>query len=278
VKSEIRNLIALALKEDIGFGDITTKAIVKEGRHAKASIICKEDLVVSGLDIAQQVFEALGDLDAWKAKKSNGDTCLKGDVLVKLEGDTAHLLSAERTALNFLQHMSGIATVTSRFAKVLEKTDILIVDTRKTTPGMRTLEKRAVRHGGGRNHRIGLYDQYLIKNNHIDIVGGVAKAIKKVKNRREDDKPIEVEVRNLAELKEALAEGVDIVMLDNWPVQKLDAAIEKIEGRCKIEVSGGITLDNIKEYARPGIDFISVGAITHSAPAVDISMKISKFS
>ena len=269
-----QQLIARALKEDIGFGDITTQAIIDEGRVVKASITSKETLVVSGLDVAQQVFETLGDLESWKAKRINGDTCMPGTVLVDIDAPAGLLLSAERTALNFLQHLSGVATLTQQFVKAVDDTGIKIVDTRKTIPGLRKLEKKAVLHGGGFNHRMGLFDQYLIKDNHIDIAGGIAKAIKRAKEHRHSTMLIEVEVRNDKELDEALKEGVDVIMLDNWPIDKIDTAIKTVDGQCKIELSGGITLDNIKDYTRPGIDYISAGSLTHSAKAVDIGMTL----
>jgi nicotinate-nucleotide pyrophosphorylase (carboxylating) len=269
-----QQLIASALKEDIGLGDITTQACIKEGTMARAVIACKQDLVVSGLNVALQVFESIDNLHTWKAKRSDGDSCKEGDILIEMLGDAGLLLSAERTALNFLQRLSGVATLTREFVRAVKGTGVKIVDTRKTTPGYRLLEKKAVVDGRGVNHRMGLYDQYLIKDNHIDVAGGIKKAIEKVKKHREDEIPIEVEVRDENELKEALIAGVNIVMLDNWPIDKLDDAIKLIDEKCKIEISGGITLENIKDYARRGIDYISVGALTHSAKAVDISMKI----
>lgn len=269
------DLIRRAFAEDIGPGDITTLATVPRDAQANGVIAAKQELVVSGLEAAKLTFETLDSKIKWKAKKQDGDLCKNGDVLGEVEGSAGALLTAERVALNFLQHLSGIATITHRFVKAVEGTGVKIVDTRKTMPGLRELEKQAVLHGGGENHRMGLYDRYLIKNNHIDIAGNVNAAIKLVKEHRKDKNIlIEVEVRNDEELAQVLADGVDIVMLDNWPIDKIDAAIEKVAGRSKIELSGGINLDNIKDCARKGIDYISVGALTHSAPAVDIHSRI----
>jgi nicotinate-nucleotide pyrophosphorylase (carboxylating) len=269
-----QQLIANALKEDIGLGDITSQACIEEGTLAKAVIKCKQDLIVSGINVALQVFESIDNLHTWSAKKSGGDACKEGDTVIVMTGEARLLLSAERTALNFLQRLSGIATLTQKFVRAVKGTGVKIIDTRKTTPGYRTLEKQAVIDGGGTNHRMGLYDQYLIKDNHIDVAGGIKKAVEKVKKHRKGKTPIEVEVRDESELKEALKAGVNIVMLDNWPLDKLDDAIKLVDKQCKIELSGGINLENISDYARRGIDYISVGALTHSAKAVDISMTI----
>ena len=270
-----KNLIRQALTEDIGTGDITTDATVRTDEVATAVITCKEDLVVSGLDIAKHVFKAVDPTLKWTSKKKDGDTCKAGKKLAQVQGSASALLTAERTALNFLQHLSGIATLTNKFVKTVDGTEAKITDTRKTIPGLRELEKKAVLDGGGTNHRMGLYDRYLIKNNHIDMAGGVAKAIQRSLEHRKEYTLIEVEVRNDEELEEALTKKIDIVMLDNWSVDKIDDAVKKVSGRARIELSGGITLENVKDYAKKGVDFISVGALTHSAKAADINMTLS---
>lgn len=276
ITDHTKQLIERALAEDIGTGDITTEATVHRDEQATTVIACKEPLVVSGLTVAKHVFKTLDPSLRWTAKKKDGDRCKKGTTLAQVRGPAASMLTAERTALNFLQHLSGIATLTNRFVNAVKGTDVKITDTRKTIPGLRELEKQAVTHGGGTNHRMGLYDRYLVKDNHIDMAGGVAKAIQRAKEHRTEYILIEVEVRTMKELEEALTKEVDIVMLDNWPVDKIDDAIKLVEGHARIELSGGITLDNINDYARKGIDFISVGALTHSARAADINMKVTR--
>jgi nicotinate-nucleotide pyrophosphorylase (carboxylating) len=268
----IGQLIKLALDEDIGGTDITSEAIVDPKLAATARIVAKERLVVAGLDIAQRVFRTVDPQIVWDAKHEDGESCEAKKVLAIVKGNARSLLAAERTAVNFLQHLSGIATSTSMLAKTVADTKVKILDTRKTTPGMRALEKHAVLMGDGVNHRMGLYDRYLIKNNHIAIAGSVCEAINRVKKNRKQGILLEVEVATLDDLRDALECGVDIVMLDNMPVSDVREAVKITKGRAKLEVSGNITLDNAAHYAATGIDFISVGAITHSAPAADIHM------
>lgn len=268
----IDQLIKLALDEDIGGVDITSEAIVDPKLLATGRIVAKERLVVAGLDIAQRVFHTVDPKIIWDAKHEDGEQCEAKKVLAVVRGNARYLLAAERTAINFLQHLSGIATATATLTKTVSGTNVKILDTRKTTPGMRALEKHAVLMGDGVNHRMGLYDRYLIKNNHIAIAGSVSEAIKRVKQKRRAGVLLEVEVKTLDELREALESGVDIVMLDNMSVSDVREAVKMAKGRAKLEVSGNITLDNITPYATTGIDFISVGAITHSAPAADIHM------
>jgi len=275
ISDQTKLLIKQALIEDIGVGDITTDATVHSDEVATAFIACKEPLVASGLDVAKNVFKTLDPTLKWTSKKKDGDRCKKGATLAQIHGSASSLLTAERTALNFLQHLSGIATLTSKFVDTVEGTGVKIVDTRKTIPGFRELEKQAVLAGGGTNHRMGLYDRYLIKNNHVDMAGSVANAIQRTLEHRKEYTLIEVEVRTNKELEEALTKKVDIVMLDNWPLDEIDDSIKLIANRARVELSGGITLENVKEYARKGVDFISVGALTHSAKAADINMKIS---
>lgn len=268
-------LIKMAIEEDVGSGDITSIATVHEELHARAQIRAKQDLVISGLEAARRVFAAIGPAVTWKTVLREGDQCRKGDLIAVLEGPARSLLAGERTALNFLQHLSGVATLSRKFADAVAGTNAKILDTRKTLPGWRILEKDAVRAGGCRNHRMGLYDHFLIKNNHISAAGSIAKAVGRAKSVRAQDQQIEVEVRTMDELREALDCGADIVMLDNMSVDQVRDAARLTAGRAMLEVSGGINLENIHAYAETGVDFISVGAITHSAPAADIHMLIS---
>lgn len=276
ISDQTKLLIEYALAEDIGTGDITTEATVHPDTQGTSIIACKEPLVVSGLTVAKQVFKTVDPLLKWTSKKKDGDPCKKGTTLAQVRGPAASLLTAERTALNFLQHLSGIATLTSQFVDAVKGTNVKITDTRKTIPGLRELEKQAVLAGGGINHRMGLYDRYLIKNNHIDMGGGVANAIQRTLEHRKEYTLIEVEVRTNKELEEALTKEVDILMLDNWPIDEIDDSIKLVANRARIELSGGITLENIGDYTRKGVDFISVGALTHSAKAADINMSLKK--
>ncbi|MFH1829809.1 MAG: carboxylating nicotinate-nucleotide diphosphorylase [Pseudomonadota bacterium] len=272
----IDQLIEMALKEDIGTGDITARATIPEGIQAKATINAKGDLVLAGSDIAEKVFLAVDPKIKWSAKKSDGEFCRAGDVLAELKGDARSLLSAERTALNFLQRLSGIATMAKKFSDAISGTKAKILDTRKTTPGFRALEKHAVKMGGGKNHRMGLYDHFLIKNNHIAVAGSVTAALKAALEVRTPDQKIEIETRKMEEVRDALEGGADIIMLDNMSVDQVRLAVEFVEGRKELEVSGGITLDTVRSYAETGVDYISAGIITHSAPAVDINMTVEK--
>ncbi len=274
--NNIDQLIEMALKEDVGTGDITAQATVPEGIRAKASINAKGDLVLAGIDIAQKVFRAVDPKIKWSAKKSDGEYCKVNEVLATLEGDARCLLTAERTALNFLQRLSGIATMAKRFSDCISGTKAKILDTRKTTPGFRALEKHAVKMGGGKNHRMGLYDHFLIKNNHIAVAGSVPAALKAALKARKPDQKIEIETRKIEEVRDAFEGGADIIMLDNMSVDQVRLAVEYVEGRVELEVSGGITLDTIRSYAETGVDYISAGIITHSAPAADINMTLEK--
>ena len=271
--NHLNKLIKLALKEDIGRGDITSDATISAFAIVSAKIVAKENLVPAGTDIAKLVFKAVDKKIRIKIKIRDGRFVKKGTVLAELKGRARSLLAAERTALNFLQHLSGIATLTRKFATRVKGTRVKILDTRKTLPGYRFLEKYAVRMGGGANHRMGLYDAYLIKNNHIAIAGSVAFAISAARESGYAKK-VEVEVRNFSELKEALAGGADVIMLDNFSPKMATMAKAMIGRMAKIEVSGGINLSNVRRFAKAGVDFISVGAITHSAPAADIHMII----
>jgi nicotinate-nucleotide pyrophosphorylase (carboxylating) len=279
--NNIKSLIRLALSEDIGPGDATSEAIIPKGLVWRARVIAKEDMILAGGHIATAVFKTVDKKIAVKLLKKDGARLKKGAVIMTARGPARSLLAAERTALNFLQRLSGIATLTGRFVSLTKGSGIKILDTRKTTPGLRLPEKYAVHCGGGTNHRMGLYDMYLIKNNHVDIAGSVTEAVLAVRSKNRSGLLIEVEVRNFRELEEAVISGADTVMLDNFGpkmAQKAVKIVQKlsktIKFRPKIEISGGISLKNIKKHAKTGADFISVGALTHSAIAVDICMRV----
>lgn len=267
-------LIALAIEEDIGSGDITTKAIVPGDLTGAGGIYAKQDLIVAGIKAAEKVFKRVDLSLKWEPFSEDGDHLEESALIARISGPVSSMLSAERIALNFLQHLSGIATFTRIFVEELRHTKTKILDTRKTRPGFRELEKEAVRLGDGENHRMGLYDRYLIKDNHIEAAGSIAEAVKRVRRNRKQGLLIEVETRDLTQAEEAVSENVDIIMLDNFTPSMVEKAVMIIRGRAKVEVSGNINLNNIKNYAKSGVDFISIGAITHSAPAADISMLI----
>jgi nicotinate-nucleotide pyrophosphorylase (carboxylating) len=269
---EIERIIRTALQEDIGLGDITTQATIAPGTMARAELVAKQDFVLAGIDVARQVFGQLDPSAAFEKLREDGQRVQRGDVLAWIKGDAAVLLQGERVALNLLQRMSGIATHTAAFVKELEGTGTAVVDTRKTTPGLRVLEKYAVRAGGGRNHRTSLYDGVLIKENHVAAAGGIAVAVARAREIAPHTLRIEVETRNLVEVEEALAANADVIMLDNMDLDNLRQAVALIDGRAITEASGGVTLETVRGIAETGIDFVSVGALTHSSPAVDISM------
>lgn len=265
-------LLRRALEEDIGTGDVTTLATIEPGTQASAELVAKEDFVLAGIDVAERVFQLLAADTAFDKLMNDGQSVRRGDVLAWLKGDAAVLLQGERVALNLLQRMSGVATLTAAFVRELVGTAAVVVDTRKTTPGLRVLEKYAVRMGGGGNHRMALYDGVLIKENHIAAAGGISAAVKRARQRVPHTQKIEVEVRNQAEVSEALAAGADILLLDNMTLPELSAAVELVGGRAVTEASGGVNLDSVREIAETGVQLISVGALTHSCRAVDISM------
>jgi len=269
---EIDRIIRNALQEDIGLGDITTRATVTAGTIARAELVAKEDFVLAGLDVAQQVFAILDPAVAFEKLREDGQPVRRGEVFAWLKGDARALLQGERVALNLLQRMCGIATLTAQFVAAVEGSGAIIVDTRKTTPGLRVLEKYAVRTGGGRNHRTSLYDGVLIKENHSMAAGGIAIAIERARQVAPHTLKIEVETRDLAEVDEAVKAGADIILLDNMDLETLTAAVDLIESRALTEASGGVNLDTVAEIAATGVNFISVGALTHSFRAVDISM------
>jgi len=264
--------IRRALDEDVGPGDVTTNSIVPPGTTAIARILAKQDGVVSGLAIAQAVFLMLdGDMH-FSLSVSDGAEVKSGQLLIELEGSARAVLTGERTALNFLGRMSGIATLTRKFCDTIAGTKAVILDTRKTAPGLRAIDKLAVRHGGGRNHRVGLYDMVLVKDNHIDCAGSLSDAIRQVKPSG-SALEIEVEAKDIREVEEALALGVKRILLDNMSPAELRQAVSINDGRAKLEASGNVTLTNVREIAETGVDFISVGALTHSAETFDVSLR-----
>jgi nicotinate-nucleotide pyrophosphorylase (carboxylating) len=266
-------LIQLALKEDITSEDITTNAIIGEGHRAEVDLICKEDGIMAGLDVFQRVFELLDESAEFKRFFDDGAFVKAKDRIGVVSADTRTLLSGERTALNYLQRMSGIATYTQKSAKHLIGKKTKLLDTRKTTPNMRIFEKYAVKVGGGYNHRYNLSDGILIKDNHINAAGGVKKAVAAAKQYAPFVRKIEVEVENLEMLAEALEAGADIIMLDNMDAAMMKQAVEIVGGRAVTECSGNVTEERLKEIAEIGVDYVSCGALTHSAPILDLSMK-----
>ena len=268
-------LIGLALREDIGDGDITTTSIIRSPVSAAARLIAQQRLVLAGLDIVQRVFEKLDPEVKVRKNHDDGEAVGQGEVVLEIEGTTAALLAGERIALNFIQRLSGIATLTESFVARVRSYPVKICDTRKTTPGWRALEKYAVKMGGGTNHRIGLFDAVLIKDNHIKAAGSIAEAVRRVKGKLPAGFPIEVETRTLEEVREALSSGVNTIMLDNMSTPMMREAVALIDKRALIEASGNARLETVEGIAATGVDFISVGALTHSAPAADLSMKIS---
>ncbi|HET7214725.1 MAG TPA: carboxylating nicotinate-nucleotide diphosphorylase [Terriglobia bacterium] len=271
---QVRKVVAHAFLEDLGKGDITTTLTVPETAKARGILYTKQPLVVAGLPVAEEVFRMLQPDYIWDAVISDGTEVPPGQPLARVEGKAATLLSGERVALNFLQRLSGVATLTRKFKDQLAGFQTELLDTRKTTPGLRIFEKYAVRMGGGTNHRMGLDDGILIKNNHIAIAGGIAAAIESVNRDKPSSMPIEVEVRTRQELEEAIAMGADIALLDNMAPEDVAKCVSLARGRVLLEVSGGVGLENIRAYAETGVDRVSVGALTHSAPAVDINFLI----
>jgi nicotinate-nucleotide pyrophosphorylase (carboxylating) len=274
--SDTDHILINALREDIGNDDVTTSSLISDGSSSRAAIRAKGDFVLAGLPYAQRVFTLMDDGARFSGFKKEGERTRPGQILAKVRGNTRGLLMAERTALNVLQRLSGIATLTDRYVSRIRGTGVRIADTRKTVPGFRVLDKYAVRIGGGYNHRYGLFDGILIKDNHIASVGGVGRAVKLARERAHHLLKIEVEVTTLSEVKEAVTAGADVIMLDNMSVDKMEKAVKMIrkkDRRTVIEASGDIDLENVRDVAETGVDIISVGALTHSAPAADISLK-----
>jgi nicotinate-nucleotide pyrophosphorylase (carboxylating) len=273
VEEEIAGLVRRALAEDVGSGDLTTEATVPEGRTALATIRAKATGVIAGMMLAEAVFREVDARLDFEPACTDGARLVPGDHLAVVGGSARALMVAERTALNFLQHLSGIATATAEAVRLVQGTGVVLLDTRKTTPGLRRLEKYAVTVGGGRNHRMGLFDRYLLKENHVAIAGGVAAAVAAAR-RHGAAAEVEVEVRNREELLEALDAGADRVLLDNFTPAGAAEAVELVGGRAEVEVSGGVDLENLRAYAAAHPDYISLGWLTHSAPALDLSMTL----
>lgn len=272
----VDDLIKRAITEDINYIDSTTDLLIDEDDISEAYFVSKADGVLAGIDVAMRVFTLLDDTIEMNIHFKDGDAIKKGDVIAEFKGHTCAMLKAERTALNLLQHMSGIASYTNKCVKAVEGTDASIADTRKTLPGLRSLQKYSVVAGGGRNHRYNLTDAAMLKDNHIDAYGGITQAVTALRKKAGHMLQIEVEVRNFDELNEALAVKADVIMLDNMSCEDMKKAVEITAGRAKLEASGNVTLDNIRDVALTGVDIISLGALTHSVTAFDISMKWKK--
>lgn len=271
-----KELIELALKEDIGPGDITTDNIVPADEKGQGIIVAKQNLVIAGMQIAEDVFNTLEPATRLTHHVNEGENVAKGTTVATIEATLGTLLKGERTALNFLQRLSGIATQARAYMAAVAGTSVKLVDTRKTTPGWRVLEKYAVRVGGAFNHRMGLYDGVLIKDNHIVAAGGIIQAVQRVRRAISHLVKVEVETTTLEEVQEALAAGADIIMLDNMDLDQIREAVQTINKKALVEVSGGVTQEHLKDLAQTGVDLISIGALTHSAVAVDLSMRIAK--
>ena len=276
----VEELIELAIKEDIGDGDHTSLATIPHEERGRMRLLVKQEGVIAGIEVARMVLRRLDPDVQFDQRIEDGQPVHVGDVAFYVEGRIISLLQAERILLNIMQRMSGVATCTARYVRELEGTGCRVLDTRKTTPGMRVLEKMAVRLGGGENHRMGLFDMILLKDNHVDFAGGIANALGAVRRYLAEQGrslPIEIEVRSLEDIDEVFAAGgADRIMLDNFSVEMTRRAVEKIDGRCEIESSGGITLETMRAYAECGVDFVSVGALTHHISSLDMSLKACK--
>jgi len=277
-KSQLEQVVKSALAEDCVAADLTTEALIPVNLKGKASILVKRDGVLAGLNVAKEVFRQVDASLRFKALVKDGASVRKGLVVATIDGKVASILRAERTALNFLQHLSGVATETARYVEAVSGTKAVITDTRKTVPGLRTLEKYAVRMGGGQNHRMNLADGVLIKDNHLVALSsrgvGLKEAVKKAHKQAPRAMKIEVEVESVKQAQEALSAGVDIIMLDNMEKEDMRKAVKLVKGKAMLEASGGITLDNVRSVAETGVDYISIGALTHSAKALDISLEV----
>jgi nicotinate-nucleotide pyrophosphorylase (carboxylating) len=275
IPKQIRKIIEAALIEDIGTGDITTTAIVSRAKMGQAKAVAKDDFIVAGIDIFRDVFIFLDENIQVKYLIGNGQKAKKGDIIAEVSGSLFYILQAERVALNIFQRMCGVATLTSKYVEAIRGSEAKILDTRKTLPGMRLLDKMAVVIGGGFNHRRGLYDGVLIKDNHIAVAGSIAEAVKAQRSCLPHTLKIEVETKNLQEVQEALDCGVDIILLDNMTIDEMKKAVGLVSGKTLLEASGNVSLQNVATIAATGVDFISVGELTHSARAADISLKIA---
>ena len=267
-----RELVRRALAEDFGWGDVTTEAIIDRDKKARGVILAKSTCVMAGIDVAAEAFRQLDPVAHFTIHCGDGQRCERGSEVAEIRGHASALLTAERTALNFLQRMCGIATLTRQFVDVADGR-ITVLDTRKTTPILRALEKYAVRAGGGVNHRSGLDDGILIKDNHIRVAGGLRNAVTTMQKATRE-MPTEVEAQSLEQVDEALEAGADIILLDNLSTEEIIAAVNRCRGRAKTEISGGVTLQRMRELAATGADYVSIGALTHSAPAIDLSFEI----
>ncbi len=276
LQSYIDSIINTALEEDIHYVDVTTDYLLPDGHTSSAYYIAKAEGVVCGLDIAKRVFELVGGGVQFDAKMKDGDKVKKGDIIAEMSGDTKTLLKGERTALNILQHMSGIATATNHCVELVKGTNAKITDTRKTLPGLRRLQKYAVIVGGGRNHRYNLSEGAMLKDNHIDVYGGIVPAVTALREKIGHMTKIEVEVRDLEELQQALSVNCELIMLDNMSCEDMAKAVEITAGRALLEASGNVTEENIAEIAKTGVDIISLGALTHSVQCFDISMRFAR--
>ncbi len=273
--ARLRRTVESYLAEDIGRGDLTTGALVPPDASGRARLVTREPSVVAGLEVARACFEVLAPGEvSWTSEIADGGRC-EASIVASLEAPTRAILTAERTALNLLGRLSGIATLTARFVAAVDGTPARIVDTRKTTPGLRWLEKYAVRVGGGSNHRSGLDDGVLIKDNHIAVAGGVSEALRRARESLPHGLRLQIELTTLEELDEALAAGADAALLDNMTPEMVRAAVARAGGKLLLEASGGVTLENVREYADAGVDFISVGALTHSVGSIDFSMEVN---
>ena len=270
----VDDLIKAAIKEDIHYLDTTTDLMIPEESRSTARFMAKAEGVVCGLEVALRVFQLLDDSFTYQVRLPEGSEVNPGDIIAELEGRTRFLLKGERTALNLLQHMSGVATATRRAVKLVEGTPASITDTRKTLPGLRALQKYAVTVGGGKNHRFNLSDGAMLKDNHIDAAGGIPQAVAAIRDRLGHMVKLEVETRNLEEVRQALEAGADVIMMDNMDCAAMAEAVRLVDGRALLEASGGITDDTLRAVAETGVDIISIGALTHSVKAMDISMKI----
>lgn len=271
----IENIIKLALFEDSGLGDITTECIVSKSLSGIGVIVAKESFILAGIEVAKRVFKLLDPDCEPNSSFSDGDQIQKGEIFFKVHADLLSLLKGERVALNFLQRLSGIATLTRSYVEKLNFENVRLTDTRKTTPGLRSLEKEAVRAGGAYNHRMSLYDGILIKDNHIAVAGSIKNAVKAVRSRTSHLMKIEIEVSNFDEVKEAVDSGVEVIMLDNMDYDQMAEAVKYINGRAVVEASGNVSLKTLNKIAATGVDVISCGALTHQARSVDLSMRIN---
>jgi nicotinate-nucleotide pyrophosphorylase (carboxylating) len=267
-----RDIVRRALAEDVGSGDVTTAGTVDPAARARGEIVAKCECVIAGLDLAAEAFRQLDPAVSFRVRKPDASRCDYGEIVAEVRGAAAPLLTAERTALNLLQRLSGVATLTRKFVDAAAG-GITILDTRKTTPTLRALDRYAVRAGGGTNHRSGLHDAVLIKDNHIRLAGGVKQAVERMRAARHD-MAIEIEAQSLDQAEEALSAGAHAILLDNMPIDHIREAVKRIAGRAKVEISGGVTLERLPELASTGADYVSVGALTHSAPAADLSFEL----